>query len=267
MTQANGRFKIGLALSGGVARGPVHIGVLIALERAGIPIDCIAGASAGSIIGAAYCAGLEVEQLRQMALKTGWREVARIAWSRKGLISFAKMEPFIEEMVGELDIRDLSIPFAAVATDICKAERVILREGRLATAVRASCSVPGFITPVEVNGRLLCDGGVSDNLPVDAVREMGADYVIGVDLFVPGQPRWGMLGMGAIAFQTLVRQAGGGYKDADCLIVPDLSGCTYVRFSRAEEYIALGEAAAEAILPQIECELAQYMDNKPLKAR
>ncbi len=258
MNQTNGRFKVGLALSGGVARGPVHIGVLTVLERAGIPIDFVAGVSAGSIIGSAYCAGIEVDQLREISLKTGWREVASLAWSRQGLMSFAKMEPFIEQMVGELDIRDLSIPFATVATDVCKAERVILREGRLATAVRASCSVPGFITPVEMNGRLLCDGGVSDNLPVDAVRQMGADYVIGVDLFVPGQPRWGLIGMGAIAFQTLVRQAGGGYKDADCLIVPDLSGRTYLHFSRAEEYIALGEAAAETILPKLKHDLGVF---------
>jgi len=252
----NNRPLVGLALSGGVARGPVHVGILAVLEREGIPIDFVAGTSAGALVGSAYCAGLQISELRELARQTGWRNVAALTWPRQGLISFAKMEGFIENMVGEVDIRDLSIPFAAVATDMRRGEQVILREGRLATAVRASCSVPGFVTPVECDGRLLCDGGISDNLPVDAVREMGADYVIGVDLFVPNQPKWGLLGLGTVAIETLVRQSGGGYKDADCLICPDLSGKTYFRFSKADDYIAIGEAAAEAALDEIRAELA-----------
>lgn len=256
MSRHNHYPKVGLALSGGVARGPVHVGVLTVLEREGIPIDYVAGVSAGSLVGSAYCAGLEIPELRDLAAQTGWRDVVTLTWPRQGFVSFAKMETFLEEILGELDIRDLAIPFAAVATDMRRGEQVILREGRLATAVRASCSVPGFITPVELDGMLLADGGVSDNLPVDAVREMGADYVIGVDLFVPNAPKWGPLGMGAIAIETLVRQSGGGYKDADCLIVPDLSGRTYLRFSKSEEYVAIGEAAAAAAIPTIKKELA-----------
>ena len=256
MSSINHHPKVGLALSGGVARGPVHVGVLTVLEREGIPIDCVAGASAGSLVGSAYCAGLRIPELRELARQTGWRNVAALAWPRQGFISFAKMEPFMENMLGELDICDLSIPFAAVATDMRRGEQVILREGRLATAVRASCSVPGFVTPVEQDGMLLCDGGISDNLPVDAAREMGADYVIGVDLFVPNQPKWGPLGMGAVAIETLVRQSGGGYKAADCLIVPELRGQTYFRFSKADEYIAIGEAAAEAVISTIKADLA-----------
>ncbi|MCA9924088.1 MAG: patatin-like phospholipase family protein [Anaerolineales bacterium] len=256
MNYLENRPKVGLALSGGVARGPVHVGVLTVLEREGIPIDCVAGASAGSLVGSAYCAGLEIPEMRELALQTGWHNVAALAWPRQGFVSFAKMEPFLENRLGKLDIRDLSIPFAAVATDMRRGEQVILREGRLATAVRASCSVPGFITPVELDGMLLCDGGVSDNLPVDALREMGADYVIGVDLFVPNQPKWGPFGMGAIAIETLVRQSGGGYKAADCLILPDLAGKSYLRFSYAEEYIAIGEDAAKAAVPVIKEALA-----------
>ena len=256
MRSVSNRPKIGLALSGGVARGPVHVGILSVLEREGIPIDCVAGASAGALVGSAYCAGLEIPELRELARDTGWRNVAALTWPRQGLLSFAKMEQFIENLVGEVDIRDLSIPFAAVVTDMMCGEQVILREGRLATAVRASCSVPGVVNPVEKDGRLLVDGGISDNLPVDAVREMGADYVIGVDLFVPNKPKWGPLGMGAAAIETLVRQSGGGYKDADCLIVPELAGQTYFNFAKSEHYIAIGEAAAEAALPGIKEALA-----------
>ncbi len=244
--------RIGLALSGGVARGPAHVGVLAVLEEAGIPIDCVAGTSAGSIVGAAYCAGLPMAEMLALATGAGWRNVATPVWPRRGLVSFARMESWLEGVIGVLDIRDLSIPFAAVTADLTTGERVILRQGRLATAIRASCSVPGFVTPVEIDGRLLCDGGVADNLPVDAVREMGADFVIAVDLFMPGDAhRWGPLGMGAAALETLIRTSGGGIRQADCLIMPDISGFSYLRFSQSHAFIELGKAAARRALPGI----------------
>ncbi len=254
------RKKIGLALSGGVARGPAHVGVLTVLEREGIPIDYVAGASAGAIVGAAYCAGIPMTDIRQLALKTGWRKTAMFTLSRHGLLSFARIETIIDEttMPG-LHIEDLATPFTAVVTDLEKGEQKFLQKGPLGPAVRASCSVPGLITPVKINGRLYCDGGVSDNLPVDAVRAMGADYVIGVDLFVPIYRKWlGFFGAANAALQTLVRQAGGGYKSADCLIVPDISGHNFLDFSesKTEQYIRAGEEATEAALPLIKAALA-----------
>ncbi|GJM40929.1 MAG: hypothetical protein DHS20C20_12110 [Ardenticatenaceae bacterium] len=254
MHSKNGRIRVGIALSGGVARGPVHVGVLSVLEQEGIPIDCIAGVSAGSIVGAAYCAGLPMPNMREMAANLGWRSVANLTWPRHGLLGFDKMERLLVDMLGDLDIRDLAIPFATVVTDLDLGEQVVLQEGRLATAVRASCSVPGFITPVELDGHFYCDGGVADNLPVDAVRQLGADFVIGVDLFVPHYPRrLGPLGAGTAAIQTLVRQSGGGFKDADCLIQPEISGHSYLDFSRkkSEQYIALGAAAARKAIPSL----------------
>lgn len=260
MRNKNGRIRVGLALSGGVARGPVHVGVLSVLEREGIPIDYVAGVSAGSIVGAAYCAGLPMADMREMAANWGWRQVARPTWPRNGLISFAKMEQLIIDLLGELDICDLAIPYATVVTDLDIGEQVVLRKGRLATAVRASCSVPGIVTPVEIDGHCYCDGGVADNLPVDAVRQMGADFVIGVDLFVPHYSRrLGPLGAGSAAIQTLVRQSGGGFKEADCLIQPDISGHSYLDFSRkkSEQFIALGAAAAQKAIPGLKAILNQ----------
>ncbi len=254
MNGANGRPRIGLALSGGVARGPAHVGALAVLEEAGIPIDFVAGTSAGSIIGAGYCAGLPITQLQELAAHAGWRAVADVAWSRDGLFTFARMERWLEEIVGipNLALEDLAIPLAVVTTDLQTGESVTLRTGRLATAVRASCSVPGLVTPVEVDGRRLCDGGVTNNLPVDVVRAMGADVVIGVDLFAPEQGRkWGPLSIGATAIETLIRQAGGGVGRADCLIVPDIADGSFLRFSLSREYMAKGAAAARAALPQI----------------
>lgn len=256
MGSHKGRKRVGLALGGGVARGPAHIGALAVLEREGIPIDCVAGTSAGALIGAAYCAGIEIEQLCELAQQSGWRTLASLVWPRRGFVSFGKMEPWIENLVGEVDIRDLSIPFAAVASDLVRGEVVVLRRGRLARAVRASCSVPGIVTPVEIDGRLLCDGGVLDNLPVKAAREMGAEYVIGVDLFAPDcERRLGPLGMGIAAVESLIRRAGGGVDCADCLITPDISGTSYFQFSKSAEFIALGEAAAEEMIPSIRAAL------------
>ena len=150
---SNNRKHIGLALGGGAARGLAHIGVLAVLEEADIPIDFIAGTSMGSLVGSAYCAGISVAELREIAATTGWQHICRPTWPRNGLVSFAAMEEWIINTVGDLDIRDLAIPFAAVAADLESSERVILTEGPLHRAVRARCSVPGFATAVEVNGR------------------------------------------------------------------------------------------------------------------
>ena len=256
MMYTNGRKRIGLALSGGVARGAVHVGVFSVLEREGIPIDFVAGTSAGALVGAAYCAGLTTSQLQKLTIQTGWRTLASLRPARQGMISFAKMEPWIIDLIGDVDIRDLAIPFAAVATDVDTGESVVLREGAVATAVRASCSVPGVIAPVRVQGRLLCDGGISDNLPIGVARQMGADYVIAVDLFMPGYMKnFGPLGVGVLAIETLVRKSGGGMTGADCLIQPELAGYSYLNFAKSKEFIEIGEAATEQALPQIRAAL------------
>jgi NTE family protein len=252
MSSINGRPKVGLALGGGVARGLAHIGVLSVLEEASIPIDCIAGTSMGAIIGAAYCAGLEVADLRDIAARTGWLQVSRPLLSAGGFVTFTRMERWIEDNVGEFDVGDLAIPFAAVASDLTTGERVVLAEGRLCSAVRASCSVPGFVPPVELNGRLLVDGGITDNIPADVARLLGADYVIGVDIFTPALRRHlGPFGQGLAAIETLVRHAGRGSNECDCLIVPQMEGRSYFKFADYDKLIALGEEAARRALPSI----------------
>lgn len=257
----NGRPRVGLALGGGVARGIAHIGVLSVLERAGIPIDCVAGTSMGAIVGAAYCAGLEVDAIKEMASRTGWFQVTRPLLSLDGMFTFARMEQWIEDTIGEFDVRDLAIPFAAVASDLVTGERVILSRGRMCTAVRASCSVPGFVPPVEIDGKFLVDGGITDNVPADVARMLGADYVIGVDVFMPAIRRYlGPLGQGLAAIETLVRHAGQGDSECDCLIVPQMEGLSYFRFSDYEKFITLGEEAARRSLPEIRAALA-YIDN------
>jgi NTE family protein len=248
----NKRKRIGLALGGGVARGMAHIGVLTVLEREGIPIDFIAGTSAGSLIGALYCAGRSAAEIKAHTIKLNWLTFASPVWPSRGLVSFERLERWLVNELGDITFADLKIPFAAVAADLDTGFPVRLSSGRLAPAVRASCSVPGFVTPLEIDGRLLGDGSLADTVPVDILREMGADYVIGVDIFTSSiRPRWGPFGMGFTAMEILVQRAGGGIDTADCLISPRLGGETYLRFSKRERLFKLGEEAAEEKLPFI----------------
>jgi NTE family protein len=229
-----------------------HVGVLSVLKREGIPIHCIAGTSAGSLIGAFYCAGMSVERIRELALAIKWWHLARPVFPIRGFVTFSPLQRWLVRTLGDIRIEDLRLPLAVVATDLDQGKPFAMCEGPLAPAVRASCSVPGFVTPLVHQGRTLCDGGISDNLPVDAVRALGAEFVIGVNLFDPffNRPRT-MFGFGFSAIETLVRRAGGGIEACDCLISPDLVGQTYLRFSKKLELIRRGEIAAQAQIPCI----------------
>lgn len=255
----NGRKKIGLALSGGVVRGFAHLGVLEVLEQAQIPISAIAGASVGAVLGAAYATGMKVPQIARLSQQMHWQHIARPTLSGDGLVSFDKLEEWLTSLFGHLYFEDLAIPFAAVATDLETGEPVVLERGPLAPAIRASCSVPGVVCPVRLNGRLLCDGGISNNLPIGVVRSLGADYVIAVDVFrhAPKWPLLGPLGRGLAAVEIMVEHSG-GLKGADVLVSPELSGKTYVRFDKRDELIALGRQAMAAQLPTILADLGQH---------
>ncbi len=244
--------RLGLVLGGGGARGLAHIGVLRVLERENIPIACVAGTSMGGLVGALYAAGVPADRVEEEVIRLSSVTVSRPMLSATGLVTFNRMERWLEDTIGEYDVRDLAIPFAAVASDLVSGERVVLWRGRLCTAIRASCSVPGFASPIELDGRMLVDGGITDNVPADVARMLGADYVIGVDIFMPAlRRRLGPLGQGLAAIETLVRHAGQGDAECDCLIVPHMEGRSYFRFSHYEQFIALGEAAAREKLPTI----------------
>lgn len=226
-------------------RGLAHLGVLSVLLEAGIPIDYIAGTSAGSLVGASFCAGMSLDEIRSFALNLRWWHIARPVFPAQGFVSFEPMERLLERQLGLRTFEELQIPFAAVATDLNTGETIAFREGRLAPAVRASCTVPGLVAPVEIDGRLLGDGSLSNTVPVSILREMGADFVIGVDIFASSiRRRWGPFGMGAAALEILIQRSGGGIDDADFLIAPDLAGATYFRFSKRMQLMELGERAA-----------------------
>ena len=250
-------MRVGLALGGGVARGIAHAGVLAVLEHERIPIHCVAGTSSGAIFGALFCAGLNGSQIWELAARVSWWSVARPVWPRRGFFSFAPLERLmIETIGGDLTFQDLQIPFASVATDLERGEPYTFYSGKIAPAVRASCSVPGLVVPMELDGRFLCDGGISDNIPVAAARWLGADYVIGVNLFDPlrREPR-GPLAAGFSAVETMVRRAGSGITSCDLLISPELIGQSYLRFSGREGLLERGRKATELKLPALRAAL------------
>lgn len=179
------RKKIGLALGSGGARGLVHIGVLKTLEENNIPIDFIAGTSIGAMIGGFYAAGLSTEEIERIALSTSWRKVISVLFEPKlkqGLIGGEKTEEFIRGYLDGAEFKDCKIPFVALATDLKTGESVVLDKGEMAPAIRASISIPLVFRPVELGNWALVDGGLSAPVPVNAVRNMGADLVIAINL-------------------------------------------------------------------------------------
>ena len=252
------RPRVGLALSGGAARGMAHIGVLRALEENAIPIDAIAGASAGALVGGLYAAGLSIAQLEAMARKFRWRHMGRIGFSRLGLQSSAPMETFLRANLPVTRFEDLKIPFAALATDLRNGTAVALRDtGDIPLAIRASNCLPAFYVPVrDPEGRLLVDGGLVANLPISYTRDLGADIVIAVDVGADGarfmdapQTALGVLTQVFVAVERVVSQQQAS--TADVIIIPKVGHIRWDQSRRAEELMKIGHEAALASIDQI----------------
>lgn len=288
------RPRIGLALSGGGARGFSHVGVLRALEAMRIPVDCIAGTSAGSAVGAAYAMGIapdEIEARLRGADWGGrmfsdepprpelpWRQKNRIGGdpigvtlgvggdglkSAAGILAGQQVELFLHQLLGtsaELPSFDgLAIPYRALATDLVTGGMVVQARGSLVHAVRASMAVPSAFAPVKVDGRLLVDGGLTQNLPVAAVREACADVVIAVNIGSPllGADELGSvfgvaLQMVSILMERNVADSLASLRPSDVLIVPDLGAISAVDFAHGVDGIPAGEAATLAARAQLQ---------------
>jgi len=250
-----GRPKIGLALSGGAVRGAAHVGVLRVLHRNGIRPDFVAGSSAGAVVGSAYAAGVEPDQLEEIAEELDWSSWARPTLRLK--MSLFDSQPtgrFLRDRIGLTTFEELEIPFAAVCCDVSTGEVVALTSGDLVQAVRASSAIPGLFPPQERDGRLLVDGGIVDDLPVDVVREMGAEFVIAVDLLPPSKEPRRPENLFEIWQQSLHCMIINNHPDPseiDCLIVPEVGHLSFSNFERADELLDLGEAAAEAAMPAL----------------
>jgi NTE family protein len=181
-------MKIGLALGGGAAKGLAHIGVLKALEEAGIQVDFIAGSSMGALIGAAYAAGTPIDTIEQIARQTDWKDLAMLfdpTIPAYGFLNGERVKRFLERFYGGRKIEELAIPYAATATDISTGREYIIDHGDLLSAVRTSISIPVVFTPQQYGDLVLVDGGLVDPVPIEAVRRLGADFVIAVNVLVP----------------------------------------------------------------------------------
>lgn len=177
--------KIGYALGGGAARGLSHIGVLKVFEANGIFPNIIAGTSIGALVGALYAGGIKISDIEQIALRLDMKRLmllADVTLPKSGLIGGKRVIALLKSILGDLSFSQLKYNFACVATDITTGEPVVLREGSLIEAVRASISLPGILTPVEMKGQYLVDGGLVNEVPVSVCRQMGAEFVIGVNV-------------------------------------------------------------------------------------
>ncbi len=242
--------KIGLALSGGGARGYAHLGVLKALSENGIPIDLIAGTSAGSFVGGAFAAGMSVDDITRIGQKISWFNIAGFSYSPRGLLSNAPMGKFIRDHFPVNRFEDLAIPFAAVACDLETGDEIVLKDsGDVSEAIRASCAIPGVFIPVtDEAGHSLIDGGVISPMPTRPVRRLGADVVIAVDLLTCGSTYWGkpstLLGMLFQSAMMMLRTASKNqHYRADIVIEPQIGHIRPDELAKRDELIELGEKA------------------------
>jgi len=176
--------KIGLALSGGAARGLAHIGVLKVLEKEGIRIGMIAGTSMGSLVGALYAQGRDASELAKLAIYWGSKRFSLLAdpaLPKTGLVRGRKIDDMLRTIIGDIAFGDLDIPFACVAADIWTGEEVVIKEGLVREGVRASGSVPVILKPIGREGRYLVDGAIANPMPVSVLKGMGADFIIAVN--------------------------------------------------------------------------------------
>jgi NTE family protein len=286
------RPRVGLVLSGGGARGLAHVGVLKALEAQRIPVDIVVGTSMGAIIGGLYASGMSAAQIERELARVRWDEVFAARVGRRDLSQRRKDQDHELSAVLEFGLRDgelklpqsavagtgleallrrytlpvrqarnfddLPLPFRAVATDMETGAPVVLADGDLAQALRSSMSVPGVFAPIERDGRLLGDGGLVDNLPVDLARQLGAQVVIAVNVGTPVGGRETLnsaVGLTAQMINILteqnVQRSLALLRPGDVLIKPDLGGLGSSDFDRLTDFIARGAAAAQATAPAL----------------
>jgi len=261
--------KIGIAFSGGAARGLAHVGVLRALLENGIRIDCVAGTSAGSIVAGAFASGLSINEIEDFGRNLRWRDIGRVTMSRLGVQSNERLEIFLRERLPVIRFEDLRMPFAAVATDLKTGTGVILRdEGDVPFAIRASCTIPGWYVPViDEQGRQLVDGGLVMVIPSSVARALGADVVIAVDVNRDGATFIGSSGsVIGVLLQSImvVQKTASSYQleRSDLVISPKVGHIRWDEITRGEELMAVGYEAGLASIPKIKALLESIDDRE-----
>ncbi|MBM3316271.1 MAG: patatin-like phospholipase family protein [Candidatus Eisenbacteria bacterium] len=249
---------IAVALSGGGARTIAHIGVLRVLASEGIPVGRIAGTSGGGLIAVLFAAGYPLLDLERDALSIEWRRLAELRPHPLGLLATEKLGEFVARRIGELRFEALRIPCAVVAADLTAGGRRVFDRGPVVPAVRATCAVPEFYRPVELDGHILVDGGVVEPLPVETVLGLDPQARLPclavnvlprvVDQGAPRHPLQLLGRITGIVQQELARRAAAA---ADWSVEPELSGFTFFGLDNAEGLLAAGAAAVRAQLPRL----------------
>src|SRR5215472_14286043 len=253
---ADGPIRIGLALGGGFARGIAHAGVLKVLEQHRIPIHCIAGISAGSVVGAAHASGATVDEIVQAGCSMRFCDVGRWSLGSLGLVSIERMDGFLKRVLKAYRFEQMRIPMGVLATDLTSGEAVTFSgSGSVFEPIRASCAYPGLFQPVLHDGRLLVDGAMSMGIPSALARQLGATHVISVNL-PPGAPQAMPSNVFQVmnrCFQIMQSRFDDVWREnSDLVIAPDVRGVDWHAFGRGPELVEAGEAAALAGIPKIQ---------------
>ena len=247
--------RLGIALSGGGARGAAHTGVLRVLSREGLPIHCIAGCSSGAIVGAFHAAGVPPEQQLQFAQRLRWRSLRMLGIPKMGFFHSGELERYIIETLGDKQFSDLKIPLQVVATDFRTASPVVFKEGRVAPAVAASAAIPIVFSPVRVGEMVLVDGGLTNNLPADLARAMGAEVVLGVSVLSVFDDKRRFDSFFDIALGTMDLMSRHsteiGRALCDLCLAPLVGPRSPGDLARAPSMVAEGEAAMLRALPKL----------------
>ncbi|MGH9716326.1 MAG: patatin-like phospholipase family protein [Candidatus Acidiferrales bacterium] len=252
------RPKVGLALGGGFARGIAHLGVLRVFEENEIPMDYIAGTSVGALIAAAYASGASLDFMEIQGSTTTFHDFGRWTLSRYGMASNARLEIFLHRFTSADSFDQMKIPLSIVATDLVSGKSVHFTDGEIIPALRASCAYPGLFLPVEYRGHFLADGFLTEAAPAEAVRELGAELVISVNLepeLLGERPRntIEVISRSFSIMQTHLVQP--WRAQTDILIEPNVNNVLWNEFAKTPQLVASGRAAAEAVLPKIKAAL------------
>ena len=272
MLDSGDRPKVALVLAGGAARGFAHVGVIRALEQERIPVDMIIGTSVGSLIGAIYASDLNSFELEWTAFSLERENLFDYALlsvvTGMGPVKGDKLEEFVKTKIPAKNIEDLKLPYAAVATDLNRGTRVVIDRGSVARAVRASCAIPGVFQPVEHQGKLLVDGGVVDNIPIEVAREKGADIVIAVDIS-ENVTNYNVTNMIDVVMQSVNIMFGEITKyrkrDADILIAPSVGSVGMMDFTQKKRLMQAGIEATQQAMPEIKKKIVEWDKKKIAK--
>lgn len=262
--------RIGLALGGGAAKGFAHIGVIKMLEANGFTPDMVAGTSAGSVVGALYASGMNAFELQAKAVALDEASIRDLQWSSGGVVKGQKLQDYVNAQVNNQPLEKLGKPFVAVATRLEDGKRTVFARGNTGQAVRASSSIPGVFEPVRIGDSHYVDGGVVSPVPVNAVRELGADIVIAADISDKprGQKPSNLLGTMSQSLAIMGHRLGQAeLKTADITVRPKVLDMGAADFTQRAQAILEGEKAALAVMPQIRAKVAQLQAERSQAAQ